>query len=262
MAESSHSFVDSVGYERLMGRWSRAVGSVFLEWVAPPVDVHWLEIGCGTGIFTELILDTCSPASVTALDPAEAQINHARRQPVAQRAIFNVADAQALSFPDATFDIVASALVINFIPDRLKALSEMRRVARAGGIVAGYVWDFAGEFSPSGPFRRGLRQCGVEVSELPGAKDSTLDALTSRFEQAGFEYIVAQAIEVAVSYTDFDDFWQAQTTSYSPTTKVIAAMTVSDRERLKAALRAGLPIDADGRIEYSACANAIKGRAP
>jgi SAM-dependent methyltransferase len=100
MAEIPHSFVDSVGYERLMGRWSRVVGAVFLEWLAPPSSASWLEIGCGTGIFTELILGTCSPASLAAIDPAPAQIDHANRQPVAQRTKFRVADAQALPFPN------------------------------------------------------------------------------------------------------------------------------------------------------------------
>ena len=262
MAELPHSFVDSAGYERLMGRWSRAVGPVFLDWVAPPSGACWLEVGCGTGIFTELLLDTCSPAAVFAVDPAQAQIDHASRQPVAQRANFRVADAQALPFPDATFDVVASALVINFIPDRRRALSEMRRVARACGIVAGYVWDFAAELSPSGPFRRGMRQFGADVPELPGTRDSSLGALNSLFEQAGFERIAAKSIEVTLPYSDFDDFWQAQTTSYSPTTKIIAAMTNSERVRLMEAVRAGLPVCPDGRIEYSARANAIKARVP
>jgi ubiquinone/menaquinone biosynthesis C-methylase UbiE len=261
MAELPHNFVDSIGYERLMGRWSRAVGSVFLTWVAPPPGLQWLEIGCGTGIFTELVLDTCSPASVFALDPSEAQINHAIRQPVAQRANFRVADAQSLPFPDAAFDVVASALVINFIPDRPKALTEMRRVVRAGGVVTGYVWDFKAELSPSGPFRRGLRQFGADVLELPGTKDSSLSALNSLFEQAGFESIATKSIEVTLPYADFDDFWHAQTTSYSPTTKIINAMTTSERGRLMEAMRAGMPIHPDGRIEYSARANAIKARA-
>ena len=262
MAEVTHSFVDGHGYERLMGRWSRAVGSVFLDWLAPPVRACWLEIGCGTGVFTELVLDTCSPAAVFGVDPSEAQIDHASRQPAAQRADFRVADAQALPFADATFDVVASALVINFIPDRPRALAEMRRVARAGGLVAGYVWDFAVEFSPSGPLRRGMRQFGADVRELPGTGDSTLGALNSLFEQAGFEEIVAKPIEVTLPYADFDDFWQAQTTSYSPTTKIIAAMTNSERVKLMETVRAGLPVRPDGRIEYSARANAIKARAP
>ena len=132
MVELAHSFDDSAAYERFMGRWSRAAGTVFLDWMAPPTDARWLDIGCGTGIFTELIFDACSPAAVFAVDPAQAQIDHARRQPVAQRANFRVADAQALPFPDCVFDVVASALVINFIPDRVRALSEMRRAARSG----------------------------------------------------------------------------------------------------------------------------------
>ncbi len=255
-------FDDSAAYERAMGRWSRAVGPVFLDWVAPASGVRWLEVGCGTGIFTELVLDRCSPAAIFAIDPAQAQIDHARLQPGAQRANFRVADGVVLPFPDATFDIVASALVINFIPDRPKALSEMRRVARASGIVTGYVWDFAAERSPSWPFRRGMRQFGADVPELPGTKDSTLAALNSLFEGAGFEGIATKPIEVMLSYVDFDDFWQAQTPSYSATTKMIAAMTKSERVRLMETMRAALPVRPDGTIEYSARANAIKARVP
>jgi ubiquinone/menaquinone biosynthesis C-methylase UbiE len=255
-------FDDSAAYERLMGRWSRAVGSIFLEWVAPPPGARWLEVGCGTGIFTELVLDACSPAAVCAVDPAQAQIDHARRQPAAQRADFRVVDAQALPFPDGTFDVIASALVINFIPDRPRALSEMRRVARAGGIVAGYVWDFAADLSPSWPFRHGMRQSGIDVPELPGTGDSSLGPLNSLFERAGYEMIATKVIEVTLSYSDFDDFWQAQTPSYAPTTRIIASMTESERVRLMEAVRAGLPVQQDGRIEYSARANAIKARVP
>jgi len=122
VVELAHSFDDSAAYERFMGRWSRAVGAIFLDWVAPPAGARWLDVGCGTGIFTELVLDACSPAAVFAVDPAEAQIDHACRQTVGQRANFRIADAQVLPFPNSTFDVVASALVINFIPDRVRAL--------------------------------------------------------------------------------------------------------------------------------------------
>jgi ubiquinone/menaquinone biosynthesis C-methylase UbiE len=262
VAELSFSFDDSAAYERAMGRWSRAVAPVFLEWVAPPPGARWLDVGCGTGIFTGLVLESCSPAAVFAVDPAQAQIDHASRQPAARRADFRVADARALPFPDATFDVVASALVINFVPDRPKALSEMRRVARAGGIVAGYVWDFAAELSPSGPLRRGMRRFGADVPELPGSRDSTIGALSSLFEQAGFEKIAARTIEVTLPYSGFADFWQAQTPSYLPTTKLIAAMTTGEREQLMEAVRAGLPAGPEGRVEYSVRANAIKARVP
>jgi ubiquinone/menaquinone biosynthesis C-methylase UbiE len=262
VAERRHSFDDSAAYERFMGRWSRAAAPVFLDWVAAPSGARWLDVGCGTGILTELVLDTCSPGAVFAVDSVEAQINHACRQAVAQRANFWVADAQALPFPDAAFDVVASSLVINFIPDRSRALSEMRRVARAGGIVAGYVWDFAAELSPSGPLRRGMRQCGADVPQIPGAVHSSLGALMTSFEQAGFEKIETRTIELTLPYSDFDDFWQAQTPSYLPATKMIGAMTKSERARLMETVRAGLPVRPDGRIEYSARANAIKACVP
>jgi ubiquinone/menaquinone biosynthesis C-methylase UbiE len=262
MAEVAHSFDDSAGYERFIGRWGRAAGAVFLDWVAPPADAVWLDVGCGTGLFTELVLDTRSPAAVFAIDRAEAQIQHACGKAVAGRADFKVADAQALPFPDATFDVVASALVINFIPDRAQALSEMRRVARAGGVVAGYVWDFAAELSPSGPFRLALRQVVSDVPVLPGTEESGLDALGSLFACAGFKEIATTSIDVTVSFSDFAAFWAAQTPSYSPTTRLIAAMTSSDRAGVIEAVRASVPARPDGRIEYSARANAIKARVP
>lgn len=260
--DNAHSFDDSAAYERFIGHWGRAAGTIFLDWVKPPVDARWLDVGCGTGLFTELIVDTQRPASVVAIDQAPSQIEHARRKPIARRAEFRVGDAQALPFADGAFDVVAAALVINFIPDRLRALSEMRRAARPGGIVAGFVWDFTAELSPSGPFRLGLRDAVADVPALPGTEDSQIGALRSLFEGAGLEDVGVRVIDVTVSFPDFDAFWLAQTPSYSPTTKLIAAMPDNDRLRLVRCVRAHLPMRPDGRIEYAARANAIKARAP
>ena len=262
MAELAHSFDDSAAYERFIGRWGRAAGAIFLDWVAPRANAFWLDVGCGTGLFTELILDTRSPARVIGIDQAAAQIDYASRKPVAQRASFRIGDAQALPFKDTTFDVVASALVINFIPDTPRALSEMRRVARPGGVVAGYVWDFKSELSPSGPFRLGLRQVITEVPALPGTDDSGLDALGSTFERAGFAEIATRSIDVTVEFPDFEAFWAAQTPSYSPTTKMIAEMTEGDRARAIEAIRSMLPTHPSGKIEYLARANAIKACVP
>lgn len=262
MPDLALRFDDSAGYERFMGRWSRAAGVVFLDWLAPPPNACWLDVGCGTGIFTELVLDRCSPAAVFGVDSEEAQIRGASRGPAARGAVFRVADAQALPFSEAAFDVVASALALNFIPDRARALSEMRRTARGCGCVAGYVWDFAIERSPSWPLRLALRQIGADVPEVPGAGESSLSALGAMFERAGFQDIATRAIDVTACFSDFDEFWQGQTPSYSPITQMIAAMTKSDRARLIEMLRAGLPARLDGRIEYSARANAIKASVP
>jgi ubiquinone/menaquinone biosynthesis C-methylase UbiE len=262
ITDTTHSFDDSAAYERFVGGWGRAAGTVFLDWLAPSAGVHWLDIGCGTGLFTELILDTRSPATVSAIDQAETQVEYARRKPAGHRARFQVGDAQALPFPDFSFDIVVSALAINFISNRPGAMCEMRRVARIGGVVAGYVWDFGEELSPSGPFRLGMREVVAELPALPGTEDSNLSSLCRLFTGAGLEEIDTRTIEVSISFPSFDDFWLAQTPSYSPMTKIIAAMTTGERAKLTKAVRARVPIHKDGSIEYPARANAIKAQVP
>jgi SAM-dependent methyltransferase len=262
VSRTEHRFDDSVGYESFMARWTAAVGSVFLGWVAPPPHARWLDVGCGTGVFTQLILDSCSPSTVHAVDNAQAQINHAQDQRVGRAATFQVADAQALPFPDAGFDVVASALVINFISDRPRAISEMRRVISPHGLVAGYVWDWAAERSPSWPLRVGLREIGSDVPQSEGAADSRLFKLASMFESAGFVQIETRSIDVKLRFPDFGTFWNSQTPSYSPLTHVISALSSADHGRLTQAVRAGLPVRRDGSIECSARANCIKAHAP
>jgi ubiquinone/menaquinone biosynthesis C-methylase UbiE len=260
VAEAAPEFDGSAAYERCMGRWSRAVAPVFLGWLAARRRASWLDVGCGTGILAETLVELCAPASVHGVDPAAPQVDAAARGPARGRAQFRVADARKLPFADASFDVVASALVINFIAERPRALAEMRRVARPGGLIAAYVWDFAEELSPSGPLRRAMRRLGADVPGIPGTEASRLEALRALFLDAGLEQIESRTIDVCLAYADFTDFWQAQTPDYQPTTKVIAAMKASERMRLMHAVQAALPAGPNGSIEYCARANAIKAR--
>ena len=258
----AHRFEDGDAYDRFMGCWSRAVGEVFLNWVRSPSGARWLDIGCGTGILTQLILDKAAPESVVAIDPEGAQIQHARPRSLADRVSFRVADAHALPFNEATFDVVASGLVLNFIRDQARALLEMRRVAVRGGVVTGYVWDFAAEFSPSWPLRIGLSEMGVGVPHVPGAARSSVHELRGLFERAGFEQISLRSFDVTVTFPNFEDFWQSQTQRYSPVGKLVAALETRERLRLSANVRSMLPKRTDGQTEYSARANAVKARVP
>jgi ubiquinone/menaquinone biosynthesis C-methylase UbiE len=262
MAEARFDFSEAAAYERFMGRGSRAVAPGFLRWVAPPSRERWLDVGCGTGNLTEALLEVCDPASVVGVDSAAAQIEQASRGPAGKRAKFRQADAMDLPFPDASFDIAVSALVLNFIPDPARALREMRRVTCSGGVVAGYVWDFARELSPSGPLRQAMRAFGAEVPAIPGTARSSAEALESLFLQAGLRAIESRTIDVSLAYADFEDFWSAQTTRYSPTTAIIDAMTEGERRRLKRTVRSRLVAGPNGRIEYSARANAIRATVP
>jgi ubiquinone/menaquinone biosynthesis C-methylase UbiE len=253
------AFDDGAVYERFMGRWSRAVGAIFLDWLAPPPSARWLDVGCGTGAFTRLILDTCVPADVAGVDPASEQIDYARTLRGARQVDFRVADAQALPFPDRTFDVVASALVLNFIPDRPCALTEMRRVCRRGGLVAAYVWDFAAERGPTWPLIHGMREIGCEVPRIPGSEDTGSTELTSLFEQAGFGEVSVRSIDVTMTFPSFADFWQSNVPRFTPNGKAIWSMPEAERARLSDAARAALPMDHEGRIAYAARANAVKG---
>ena len=220
MSENTTHFDDAAAYDLFMGRWSRGVGSVFLDWLAPPSGARWLEVGCGSGAFTAMVLDRCAPATMNAIDPSKSQIDYVWRGPLAQRADFQIADAQALPFPDATFDVVASALVINFIPDRPRGLTEMRRVARRSGVVLG----FRGGTGPSRPLRAGMRGVGLEPRGQSGTEDTSLAALRSLFERAGFETIETRAIDVSLDFSNFDQYWRAQTPPLHPNVKAMAAL--------------------------------------
>jgi ubiquinone/menaquinone biosynthesis C-methylase UbiE len=259
--ERAYRFDDGSAYERFMGRWSRGAGKVFLDWVAPPSGARWLDVGCGTGSFTELIVEKCSPASIFAIDSEPAQIDYAQNGPIADRANFGAGDASALPFGDETFDIAASGLVLNFAPDPARALAEMRRVTCGGGTVGGYVWDFAAELSPTWPMRLGLRQLGAVIAPTPGAEITGLTGLRTLFERAGLDEVVTSSIEVTMRFADFEDFWTAQTPSFNPIARQIAMLEMGDRTRLIDAVR-GMVVHLDGTVEFSVRANAASGRVP
>ena len=117
MGEIQIRYDDGVAYERMMGTWSRAAGEIFLDWLAPSRGLRWIDVGCGTGAFTELLVERCAPAEVEGVDPSEAQLSFARERPVGQIAKFQQGDALALPFSEFRFDAAVMALVIFFVPD-------------------------------------------------------------------------------------------------------------------------------------------------
>jgi len=107
MAETQIRFEDGLSYERYMGDWSRRVGTVFIEWLAPLSGLKWIDVGCGNGAFTELIVERCAPKEVRGIDPSEAQLDFARKRSATQLAKFDHGDAMALPFASAAFSAIA-----------------------------------------------------------------------------------------------------------------------------------------------------------
>ena len=260
MSRSDQLFTDGAAYEQLMGRWSRRVGDVFVQWLGAPPNLRWLDIGCGTGVFTEQVIRDCAPAAVTGIDPSPEQLAFAERRAGLGRAEFRVGDAQNLPFADESFDIAVMALVVHFIPDPGKAVAEMVRVLRRGGWGTAYVWDFTKAGSPTAPLAAAMKAIGLRSPMPPSPHATSSAALCDLWRGAGFGEIEDRAIAIPVEFAGFEEFWTSMTAPVGPVGQAIAAMTPDGRARLRNVLEQRMPARADGRVVYEARANAIKGR--
>jgi hypothetical protein len=110
---------------------------------------RWVDVGCGNGAFTELLLERAAAAHVEGIDPSEAQVAYARTRLADRPVLFRVGDATALPYADGAFDAAAMALVIFFVPEPAKGVAEMARVVRPGGSVSAYAWDMPAAASPT-----------------------------------------------------------------------------------------------------------------
>jgi SAM-dependent methyltransferase len=260
MADRNVVFDDATVYERFMGRWSRAVGEKFLTWLDPPRGQKWLDVGCGTGAFSQLIMDQCAPSLLVGVDPAPAQIEYARK--ALPQVEFRVGDALAIPFDSGAFDIAASALVLHFLPDRAKAFEEMRRVLVSNGMVAGYTWNRTPEstFAPYAPMARVIKAMGLPLSLSPLVPEAAPEGLRSTLDKAGLRDIVIDLIEATQSYRDFDEYWEIQTLPFHPIGKTVAGFSDSDRAKLRASMHDALSPGSDGRVSYSARAIVFRAR--
>jgi SAM-dependent methyltransferase len=250
-------------YESYIGRWSRPVAREFLQWLAAPRDVAWLDVACGTGALTETILQFGAPSSVQGIDGAVAYVDHARQRVHDPRATFFVADAQALPQLAQTIDVIVSALALNFFPQPDIALSEMRRVARPGGIIAIYVWDYAGEMQ----LLRYFWDAATALDPSAAALDEGVrfpicnpTVLKRLFRDAAFEQVESRPIDVATPFRDFDDYWMPFMSGQGPAPGYVRSLNEERVEALRERLRVTLPTKSDGSIHLIARAWVVKGR--
>jgi SAM-dependent methyltransferase len=254
-------FDDGAAYERYMGEWSRLAGETFLDWLAAKSGLRWLDVGCGNGAFTEMLVERCAPISVHGIDPSEAQLAFARTRRAARVAQFRRGDAMALPFPDDTFDAAVMPLVIFFVPEPARGVAEMARVVCPGGVVTAYAWDMEGGGFPYQALQDEMRGLGLAVPTPPNPGASRIDAMRDLWTGAGLDSVETREIAVRRTFADFDDYWTTVLGGPSVGPQ-LAAMSPEDVARLCARMLARLPADGDGRITCSARANAVKGRVP
>lgn len=261
MADTPIRFDDGAGYERYMGRWSQLAGEVFLDWLAAPSGLRWLDIGCGNGAFTSMLAERTAPAALQGLDPSAEQLAFAGTREGLSDARFCQGDAMALPFPAAAFDAAVMPLVIFFVPEPARGVAEMARVVCPGGMVSAYAWDMPGGGFPYHALQSEIRALGYTLSKPPSPEASRIEELHALWTAAGLAAVKTCAITVERSFASFDDYWA--TVQLGPSVApLLSAMAAEERALLQARMRARLPADADGRILCSARAHAVRGRVP
>ena len=251
-------FNDGDAYERYMGVWSRTIGGSFLDWLTPAHGQHWLDVGCGNGVFSELLMDRCAPSRITGIDPSEEQLRFARSRPVSRIAHFVAGDAMALPFSDNTFDTSVMPLVLFFVRDPLKGLSEMMRVVRPGGVVSAYCWDLPNGGSPYHILQSTLREMGKNVPEPPSPEIARRDVLERLWKDGNAHDVSSTTIVAERIYRSLDEYWEIVRNGPS-TRPAIASLSPEEIDRLKIMLRERLTFDATGRIIATGTANAVRG---
>ncbi len=253
-------------YESYVGRWSRLVAREFLSWLSVPAGMDWLDVGCGTGALTQVILETAMPHAVRSVDPSAGFIEYAKSQIASPLASFEVGDAQSLPVNPGSFDVAVAGLVLNFVPEPSGAVAGMTRAVRPGGVVAAYVWDYAGKMELMRYFWDAAVALDPAAFDLDEGRRFPLCApkpLAELFAHAGLRAVEVRPIDVRTRFRDFDDYWFPFFGGQGPAPGYALSLSEDRRNTLRDRIRSLLPVVApDGTIELIARAWAVSGRAP
>lgn len=249
-------------YERYVGRWSRLFAAEFLEWLSLPGAGRWLDVGCGTGALTEAILRIAGPQAVTGVDAVAGFIEFARATIADARVAFEVGDAQSLPIDSAACDAVVCGFALNFFPRPGPAIEEMARVTKPGGVVAAYVWDYAGRMQFMRHFwnaATALDSAAVHLDEGRRFPLCNPGPLAKLFQAAGLTGVDVRPIDAWTVFADFDDYWLPFLGQQGPAPSYLRSLDGDVRSALRDRIHDALPVAIDGSIPLMARAWAVRG---
>jgi SAM-dependent methyltransferase len=247
-------------YDAFMGRYSVPLAERFADAAGVSSGAAALDVGCGPGALTGVLVARLGPDAVSACDPSPSFRDAcAARHP---GVTVVPGRAESLPFEDDVVDHALAQLVLHFVSDPTRAAAELRRVTRPGGTVAACVWDFAEGME----MLRAFWDAALSVD--PSAPD---EARTMRFGRpgeivallgsCGLEDVVESTLTVASTYASFDELWDGFLAGVGPAGAYCVSLTGQDQERLRTALfaRCGSP---DGPLTLQARARCAVGRVP
>jgi SAM-dependent methyltransferase len=261
---STFAASDGGAYEIQMGRWSRRLAEPFLDFAGTAVNEEVLDVGCGTGNLAFAVRARADAKLIKGLDFSEAYVDSAARRNTDPRIIFEVGDASAMPYADGSFDRVLSMLVLFFVSDAMRAVAEMKRVARQGATVAAALWDLRGGMPASRMFQDTAAMLDPRAVEMR-AKNCTRPLchpgeLGAAWRDAGFLDVQETNLTIRMEFKNFEDYWAPFMSKQGPGADYVARLTPQEQAILREhVMRAYLDGERDGYRSYFAVAHAVKG---
>jgi len=266
-ATSTFVSADGDGYDFQMGRWSRRLAPLFIDFAGIVAAERILDVGCGTGSLMFGLAQNRNIAAVTGVDFSSVYVEHAKRHNRDSRLDFQIGDACSLPFPDASFDHALSMLVLQFVAKAEVAIREMRRVTRPGGTIAAATWDTRGGlvtyrifFDTAAALDPNANERREKICTRPLTRPGEL---ARAWQDAGLQDVVEGALTIRMDFTSFADFWRPYEGKDGPIADYVGTLSEPRKARIRDAVRlAYLDGDTDGARSYAATAWVVKGKAP
>ncbi|MBI5261568.1 MAG: class I SAM-dependent methyltransferase [Bradyrhizobium sp.] len=252
-------------YQHHMGRWSERLATSFLDFASLDDPGSILDVGCGTGSLTFLLAERFRNAQLAGIDFSQSYVDFARARAGSRDISFEQGDASAMKYADQSFDSTLSLLVLNFIPGPEKAVREMARVTKGGGIVAASVWDFRG----GAPYLRMLFDTAAMLDPEEGGATrarafsmplTNPGELTAMWQRIGLREIVESFLTIRMEFASFADYWEPFLGGQGVTGSYVKGLPAEKRSLLEHHVRlAYLSGSDDGPRSFATTACAVRG---